>query len=433
MGTFRYAAKDPSGRTVEGSFDADDRQEVLAHLRQKQLTPMRVEEGASKASKSKKPAKAKAKAKSESGKEKSGGFSLNMTFGSTAPKTNREELVLFTRQLSTMIGAGLSLLESLDVLEDQAETPGLKATCAKLTSDLRGGSDLSTAMESCPKAFTPLYCSMVRAGEASGQMDIILLRLAEYVESSEELRREVKSAMTYPVISLFLVLGITMFLMLGVVPTFRQVFESLGSDLPPLTEFVLGASDWLREKWATGLGIVMVACAAFWMFSRTEFGALALDHGRLRAPIFGQLARKIALARFSRTFATLIRSGVPIMGTLDIVSETAGNRVVSNAVNASKDSVRNGNMLSEPLSEAKVFPPMVVRMISIGEKSGALEQLLEKIAEFYDAQVKAQIKSLTSLIEPLLISFMGIIVGGVVLSVFLPILDIVGQLGGNGG
>ncbi len=424
MVTFRYAAKDPSGRTVEGSFEGNDRQDVLAHLRQKQLTPVRVEEGATKVTKSK---------GSKGAKPEKKGFSLSLRIGSSAPSTNREELVLFTRQLSTMIGAGLSLLESLDVLEAQAETPGLKATCAKLTSDLRGGSDLSTAMETCPKSFTPLYCSMVRAGEASGQMDIILERLADYVESSEELRREVKSAMTYPVISLFLVLGITAFLMLGVVPTFRQVFESLGSKLPPLTEFVLATSDYMREKWAQGLGIVMVVCAAFWMFARTEFGALALDHGRLRAPIFGQLARKIALARFSRTFATLIRSGVPIMGTLDIVSETAGNRVISNAVNASKESVRNGNMLSEPLSEAAVFPPMVVRMISIGEKSGALEQLLEKIAEFYDAQVKAQIKSLTSLIEPLLISFMGIIVGGVVLSVFLPILDIVGQLGNNSG
>ena len=423
MVTFHYAAKDAKGQTVEGTFEADERQEVLTHLRQKSLTPVRVEAGG--AAKRKKTAGIKPK-------KPSGGSILNMRIGSVKPSANRQELVLFTRQLSTMIGAGLSLLESLEVLEEQAETPGLKATCAKLTSDLRGGSDLSSAMETCPKAFSPLYVSMVRAGEASGQMDIILLRLADYVESADELRREVKSAMTYPVISLFLVLGITAFLMLGVVPTFRQVFESLGTTLPALTQFVLDSSDWLREQWAQGLGIVLVVCAGCWMFTRTEQGAYLTDHMRLRAPVFGQLARKIALARFSRTFATLIRSGVPIMGTLDIVADTSGNRVVSRAVNASKDSVRNGNMLSEPLSEAAVFPPMVVRMIAIGERSGALEALLEKIAEFYDAQVKAQIKSLTSLIEPLLISFMGIIVGGVVLSVFLPILDIVGQLGNQG-
>jgi type IV pilus assembly protein PilC len=188
----------------------------------------------------------------------------------------------------------------------------------------------------------------------------------------------------------------------------------------------------MRTSWPTLLGMMALAAAGFFMFSKTKFGSFFLDHARLRLPIFGPLARKIALARFSRTFATLIRSGVPIMGTLDIVSNTAGNQVVSRAVDASKESVRNGNMLSEPLSQSKVFPPMVVRMIAIGERSGALEVLLEKIAEFYDSQVKAQIKALTSLIEPLLISFMGIIVGGVVLSVFLPILDIVGKLGQGG-
>ena len=230
-----------------------------------------------------------------------------------------------------------------------------------------------------------------------------------------------------------LVLGITAFLMLGVVPTFRQVFESLATELPALTTAVLGVSDWLSANWSKALGGAMVIMASFWMFVRTEAGALALDRVKLRLPVFGELGRKIALARFSRTFSTLLRSGVPIMGTLDIVADTAGNRVVSNAVRDSMDAVRNGNMLSEPLSEASVFPPMVTRMIAIGERSGALEVLLEKIAEFYDAQVKAMIKSLTSLIEPLLISFMGGIVGLVVLSVFLPILDIVGQLGNNGG
>lgn len=331
-----------------------------------------------------------------------------------------------------MIGAGLSLMESLDVLGAQADSPGLKATCERLVEELRGGSDLSAAMECCPKAFTPLYVSMVRAGEASGQMDIILERLADYTEAADELRREIKSAMTYPVISLVLVLGITAFLMLGVVPTFRQVFDSLGTELPAITQFVLGASDWMQANWPIMMGAGAGLMAAIWGFKRTATGRLTFDILALRLPIFGPLARKVALARFSRTFATLIRSGVPIMATLDIVADTAGNLVVSNAVRKSRESVKNGNMLSEPLSEAPIFPPMVVRMIAIGERSGALEQLLEKIAEFYDSQVKAQIKSLTSLIEPLLISFMGVIVGGVVLSVFLPILDIVGQLGKGG-
>jgi type IV pilus assembly protein PilC len=286
-------------------------------------------------------------------------------------------------------------------------------------------------METCPKAFSPLYVSMVRAGEASGMMDIILERLADYQEASQALTREIKSAMTYPVISLTLVLGITAFLMLGVVPTFKQVFDGLGSELPALTAFVLGVSDFMRAQWMIMFGGMFGIVFALITFKKTETGALLFDKLALRAPVFGPLARKVALARFSRTFATLVRSGVPIMATLDIVSETAGNRVVSNAVNESKDAVRNGQPLSEPLSKSKVFPPMVVRMIAIGERTGALEALLEKIAEFYDAQVKAAIKALTSLIEPILITFMGVIVGGVVLSVFLPILDVIGKLGGN--
>jgi type IV pilus assembly protein PilC len=273
---------------------------------------------------------------------------------------------------------------------------------------------------------------MVRAGEASGQMDVILERLADYLEANQALKREIRSAMTYPVISLVLVIGITAFLMLGVVPTFRQVFEGLGAELPALTEFVLNTSFWLRANWYFVVGGAAAATVGFMVFKRTPPGRLAWDHFRLRAPVFGALARKIALARFARTFATLIRSGVPIMATLDIVGETSGNQVVTNAVTASRESVRNGQLLSEPLGQSKVFPPMVVRMIAIGERTGALEALLEKIAEFYDGQVKAAIKSLTSLIEPLLITFMGGIVGTVVLSVFLPILEVVGKLSSSG-
>jgi type IV pilus assembly protein PilC len=347
------------------------------------------------------------------------------------PRASKSEIVIFTRQLSTMISAGISLLEAIEVLAEQAETPGMKATCHRLAAELRGGSDLSAAMSSCPKVFTPLYVSMVTAGEASGQMDVILQRLADYVEASEELKREIRSAMTYPVISLVLVLSITAFLMIGVVPGFKEVFDGLGAELPALTKTTLAISDWLRAKWYMVFAFLFAAVAGFVIVKKTPKGALLLDHLTLRVPIFGQLTRKVCLARFSRTFATLVRSGVPIMGTLDIVAETAGNQVIANAVYASRDSVRNGNMLSEPLSQSKAFPPMVVRMIAIGEKSGALEALLEKIAEFYDSQVKAAIKSLTSLIEPLLICFMGGIVGIVILSVFLPILNIIGELSGK--
>lgn len=418
MANFQYAAKDKSGKTVQGTIQANDRNEAVNQLRGRELIILKVEEGG-------KAAKVEAKASGPSSGGRGGG--LGGLF-SKKPSATKTELVIFTRQLSTMISAGISLMEAIEVLAEQAETPGMKATCKRLASDLRGGSDLSAAMSSCPKAFSPLYVSMVTAGEASGQMDVILQRLADYVEASEELKREIRSAMTYPVISLVLVLSITAFLMIGVVPGFKEVFDGLGAELPALTKTTLAISDWLRTKWYLVFVGMAGLVAGFMVLKKTPKGALLLDHVALKVPVFGPLTRKVCLARFSRTFSTLVRSGVPIMATLDIVAATAGNQVISDVVLASRDSVRNGNMLSEPLSKSKVFPPMVVRMIAIGEKSGALEALLEKIAEFYDSQVKAAIKALTSLIEPLLICFMGGIVGVVILSVFLPILNIIGEL-----
>ncbi len=415
MASFKYAAKKAGGQSVEGTIQADDKTQALAELRKQNLVVLNVEPVSGKAAASK-------SFKVGGGKN---------AFFKRGPSIDRNELVLFTRQLATMVASGLALLEAIDVLGEQADTKGLRMTCQKLGAELRAGADLSSAMETCPRAFNPLYVSMVRAGEASGQMDIILERLADYQEASQALTREIKSAMTYPVISMTLVLGITAFLMIGVVPTFKQVFEGLGAKLPAITQFVLATSDFMRAQWlliaVSGAGTIF----GLIMFKKTRTGAHWFDVLALKLPVFGPLTRKVALARFSRTFATLIRSGVPIMATLEIVSNTAGNSVISNAVDASRESVKNGQLLSEPLGKTKVFPSMVVRMIAIGEKTGSLEALLEKIAEFYDAQVKASIKALTSLIEPLLISFMGVIVGGVVLSVFLPILDVVGKLGGN--
>ena len=414
MVIFRYAAKDASGRTVQGTVQANDKNEAVAELRKQNLVVMRVDEGGG--------GGRKEKAKGGANVKTGGLFA-------TRARCSRTELVVFTRQLATMISSGLSLLESLEVLTEQAESAGMKVACTRVVTDLRGGSDLSAAMGTCPKVFNTLYLSMVAAGEASGQMDVILERLAEYVEASEQLKRDIRSAMTYPVVSLVLVLAITAFLMIGVVPGFREVFDGLGAELNPLTENVLRISDFLRRRWYVVVVGAFFAFLGFVAFKKTKKGSYICDQITLKIPIFGPLCRKVALARFSRTFATLIRSGVPIMGTLDIVADTAGNQVVAEVVRDSRESVRNGNMLSEPLSKSKVFPPMVTRMIAIGERSGALEQLLEKIAEFYDSQVKAQIKALTSLIEPILITFMGGIVGTVVLSVFLPILDIVGELG----
>jgi type IV pilus assembly protein PilC len=409
--SFKFAAKGPGGKTVEGQIEAADRTEVLSELRRQNLVVMSIDE--------------------VSGRKAGRKLAKRVSARGARPGANRTELVLFTRQLATMVGAGISLLESLEVLADQAETPPFKATCERLITEVRGGTDLSAAMEACPRAFSDLYISMVKAAEVSGQMDIILVRLADYLEAAEELRREIKAAMTYPVISMILVTAITAFLMIGIVPGFRQVFESLDSELPGLTKFVLETSEWMRDQWILLFGGLFGVGFATWAFLKTERGSFLFDKLSLKVPVFGPLFSKVALARFSRTFSTLLRSGVPIMGTLDIVAATSGNRVISKAVLESREAVRGGRMLSEPLASSDVFPPMVVRMISIGEKSGALENLLEKIAEFYDSQVKASVKSLTSMIEPILISAMGLMVGGVVLSVFLPILDVVGNLSGS--
>jgi type IV pilus assembly protein PilC len=407
---FKYAAKDTGGQTVQGIIQAASKAEAVAELRKRSLVVLQLDESSARQARS----------------------LATLSVGKVKPRAKAQEVVVFTRQLATMIGAGLSLLESLEVLGAQAETPGMRATCEVLVTEVRGGSDLSSAMQRCPKVFDHLYVSMVKAGEVSGQMDVILNRLAGYQEETAELRREIKSAMTYPVISMILVVGITMFLMVGVVPTFKGVFDSMELELPAITKAVLATSDWMRANMllipAGAAGIA--AGVAF--LKKTRQGRLVWDHMLLRLPVFGGLLRKVCLARFSRTFATLIRSGVPILSTLDIVSDTAGNAVVAEAVVDARESVRVGQQLSDPLAKRKVFPPMVTRMIAIGERTGALETLLEKIADFYDSQVKAMVKSLTSLIEPLLITFMGVIVGGVVLSIFAPIMSLIEKLSTGG-
>jgi type IV pilus assembly protein PilC len=412
MNSFQYSAREKGGKTVAGTLQAETREEAARELRERNLMVLSMQEG----------------------RAQRQGFSLNpaVLFGrKMKPGGRRHEVVIFTRQLSTMVGAGLALLECLEVLAEQAESPAMRATCERLVEEVRGGNDLSSAMASCPRVFPTLYISMVQAGEVSGQMDLILGRLADYLENTEELKREIRAAMIYPVVSMILVLSITGFLMVGVVPTFKEVFEQLDAELPKVTLTVLAISDWLRNNVLTALVIVGLAVASFYGIRATSRGQYAIDRLRLSLPVFGVLERKVALARFSRTFSTLIRSGVPILPTLEIVAATSGNQVISRAVLESRENVRTGSPLSEPLARGRVFPPMVVRMIAIGERTGSLETLMDRVANFYDSEVKAQVKSLTSLIEPILITFMGFIVGGVVLAIFMPILDMIGNLGGS--
>jgi len=289
---------------------------------------------------------------------------------------------------------------------------------------------MSQALAAHPKIFPDLYVNMVRAGEASGQLDIVLTRLAEYQESSAALKSEIKSAMTYPVVSLFLVLGITIFLLVFIIPKFEEMFNSMDVELPAMTTTLLATSLFLKTNFISFAVTTMIAIGCIIYFFKTEKGQYVFDWLTLKVPIFGPLFSKVAISRFSRTFATLIQSGVPILGSLEIVSATCGNRIISNAINHASESVRQGETLGEPLAVSGVFPTMVTRMISVGEKTGALESLLEKISDFYDQQVRTSVESLTSLIEPLMISIMGVLVGGMVMAIFLPIFKMVGSLGG---
>ncbi len=395
MSKFRYSAKDASGKSVSGTLEAQNSAEAIDQLRRKRLNVLKITEAKG------------------SGLAKKGGR-----------KPKKGEVELFTRQLSTMISAGIPLLECLEIQHEQAETAGFKAALGTVIEDIRGGTDLSAAVARFPNIFTPIYTSMVKAGEASGQLDEILSRLADYLEANARLRSEIKSAMTYPVVSLFLVLGITSFLMIVIVPKFKEIFDGLGVELPGITKAVMGASLYMRDNSPVVFGGLVATMVGFSMWKKSKSGREVWDRVILAMPVFGNLFRKVALSRFSRTFSTMIKSGVPILGSLEIVGETAGNSVVQKAVVNAIDSVRQGDTLAGPLGKAAVFPPMVVRMISIGERSGALEQLLGKISEFYDQQVEAEVKGLTSLIEPLLIALMGIVVGGIVLAVFLPIMKL---------
>lgn len=399
MPKFKYVAKDASGKQVSKTMEAKNESDVKAQLRSQSLQVISVTE------------------------EKKSSM-WNLQLGTAKPRIGGEGLVIFTRQFSTMISAGIPVLECLDILEEQAEDPGFKKVVQMIVEDVRSGFDLSAAIGKHHIVFDRIYINMIKAGEASGQLDTILGRLADYMEATEQLKREIKGAMTYPVVSLVMILGITIFLLVFIIPKFASIFDALGVELPLPTKIVMGLSaaltDYLFPLAMIAIGLVLIL--QWW--KSTDSGGYLWDRMMLKAPVFGELFQKIALSRFAKTFATLLRSGVPILGALDIVSATAGNRVVEEAVENAKESIRAGDNLAKPLSDSPVFPPMVVRMIAIGEKSGALEQLLEKISEFYDQQVEAMVESLTSLIEPLMIGVMGLIVGGIVLSVFLPIFKI---------
>jgi type IV pilus assembly protein PilC len=343
-----------------------------------------------------------------------------------------EDLVLISRQLATMIRAGLPLIEVLNILGDQVDKLTLRVVLRQIERDVQGGSSLFEAMARHPRVFNQFFLSMVKAGEASGMLDAILDQVAIYMEKAASIRRKVKSATMYPAaVSVFAVLIMTL-IMWKVVPVFQEIFEGLGGDLPVLTKMVIAASNFVREQWYIVLAIVVGIVIVLVQWGKTKPGRYQIDLFKLKMPIFGPLLLKVAIARFSRSLGTLMRAGVNILSALEITAKTAGNVVIEDAIYRTRNSIQGGESITKPLVESGVFPPMVTRMIEVGERTGALENMLHKIAEYYEDQVDAAVSGLTSLIEPLLIIFLGSIIGVVVVSMFLPLikmLELVQQSG----
>lgn len=400
MARFKYVARDSAGNKIEEEIESASQAAAMQVLKRSRMTVLSITE------------------------VKKGFLNFNLTIGKPKPRAKSSDLVIFTRQFSTMVEAGLPVVEILDILLEQTDDPGFKIAVSDVRTSVRGGSDLSSAMGKFPKVFGPLYVNLIRAGEASGDLDVILKRLAVYLEKNASLKRKIVSAMTYPAVSLFLVIAITVGLLVFIVPQFEEMFSKMRIELPLPTRIVLAISNTLIYYWYLVISWTVIIIVVLTLAHKTARGRYIMDSIKLRAPVFGELFQKVALSRFSRTFSTMLRSGVPMLGSLDIVASTAGNGVVEEAVMASRDAVRQGEALASPLSECSVFPPMVVRMISVGERTGALETLLEKVADFYDEQVDAAVETLTSIIEPVMIGVMGVLVGGIVIAIFMPILEL---------
>ena len=389
---FAYKAKDTSGKVTEGTVEAADEKSAISRLRAQRLSVMEIKQGA---------AKKKAKGKIAS-----------------------KDVVIFSRQLSTLVSSGVPIVQGLTILEQQAESPAFKAVVGNLRTDIEAGLSIADAMKKHPQAFSELYVAMIKAGEVGGILDTILERLSGFLESSEALKAKVKSALMYPTV-VFSVAGlITIFLIMFVIPIFKDIFSSFGAELPFLTRVIIMISDFLRQKILYMVPVIAVGVWLFKKWMKTEKGQEKIDEIALKLPVFGILLKKVAIARFTRTLGTLIKSGVPILQGLETVAKTSGNKIIEKAINNSRDSIKEGGRISDPLKKANIFPPMVIQMISVGEETGGLDNMLNKIADFYDQEIDTAVKCLTSMIEPLIIVFLGIVIGPHVIAMFMPMFSL---------
>jgi len=402
MPTFVFSARSITGEMQQGEVDLKDRDEVVGYLRKQRLVPLKIE-------------------------QKQGGFgALNALL---APSVSTRDIVIFTRQFATMINSGLPLVQSLDILSKQSENVTLRKVIEGVLYDVESGQTLADAMRNHPKTFPALYVNMVAAGEAGGILDTILLRLAVFLEKADALKRKIKGAMVYPMVILTVAIGAVAILLIFVIPTFQTMFGDAGVELPGPTRFVIFLSASLQAYWwVIVLGFVGLVFATRQLY-KTPQGELMLDKLLLNLPVFGNLQRKTAIARFTRTLGTLVASGVSILDGLEITAKTSGNRVLHDAIMESRSSIAGGETISEPLKKSGVFPPMVVSMINVGEQTGGLDEMLTKIADFYDEEVDAAVDALLAAMEPIMIVFLGVVVGGMIVAMYLPIFDMIDAVG----
>ena len=346
------------------------------------------------------------------------------------PKVKNKDLIIFTRQFSTMIDAGLPLVQGLGILAEQSENPTFKGILKQITRDVEGGSTLAEAMKKHPKVFDELFVNLIAAGEVGGILDTILQRLATFIEKAAELRSKIKGAMTYPIVVVAIAIIVIAVILIFVIPVFEDMFASFGQALPAPTQLVVAMSNFVKSKILFIIAALIVFSIIFRQFKKTALGRRFLDNLLLKLPVFGDLLKKTAVSRFTRTLGTMLGSGVPILDSLEIVAKTAGNVIIEEIILDVRGSIAEGQTIAEPLSENNVFPGMVVQMIAVGEATGALDTMLAKIADFYDKEVDAAVEALTSMLEPLLMLFLGGSIGGLVVAMYLPIFSMAGAVGG---
>jgi type IV pilus assembly protein PilC len=401
--TYRYSAMDTSGRNVTGTLEADSLELVRAKLADLSYHILTIRETKGRA-----------------------GF---QDWFNGIQRVKLRDLVMFSRQFATMIDAGLSVVKCLDILQKQTRNPKMKDVIGEIKRDVGGGMSLTEALQKHPRIFSPLYVNMMRSAEAGGILDQVLDRLSTFLEKEQETRNKIKSAMMYPAVVFCFAVLMLIALLFFVLPKFKGIFETMGLELPLTTSLLLNSSDYMTRYWYIALGALIGAVVLVKALARTEKGKYAIDAAKLRLPVFGDLILKTGVSRFARTFGTLISSGVPVLRALEIVADTAGNRVISETVARARVSIKEGEKISTPLFGSKIFPVMVTQMIAVGEETGRLDQMLVKVSNFYDEEVDATLKSLTSLIEPLMIVGLGFIVGFIAVSVISPIYSLVGSLG----